>query len=125
MVSSGSIEQLVLFIIYWLAAILAVYRLAYMVTADTGPARIFQRLRWWIHSRYGAESWQYEGATCFFCQSVWYAAPAAIFASQLFPYMRETWFTAIIWSGVLWLSIAGAAQVLHWRVLVWITKVNK
>lgn len=118
-------REFFLFLVYYVLAVLAVYRLAYMLTADTGPARIFEHIRYWVANRYGTSSWQYEGATCFFCQSVWYATPAAIFAILLFPFLRDTWWAAIGWWVILWLAIAGLAQVLHWRVLVWMVKVNQ
>jgi len=99
----------------WLLAVLAVYRLAYLMTVDDGPARIFLRFRQWTVRRFGADHWITEGASCLFCQSVWYAAPAAL----LFPWQGLSMFL------LLWLSIAGACVPLHWLVLVLMVKVNR
>lgn len=98
----------------WLVAIFATYRVAYLMTIDTGPGRIFEKARDWITKKFGAESWQAEGASCFFCQSVWYAAPAALMIQP-----RDLGDFIL-----LWLSIAGAATVLHWWVLERMRRVN-
>lgn len=102
------------FVFNWLLAVLAVYRLAYLMTVDNGPARVFARLRATIERYYKPESWQAEAASCFFCQSVWYAAPAAL---VLHP-------PTVIEFGLYWLSIAGACAILHWWVLALMTRVK-
>jgi hypothetical protein len=97
--------------------VLAVYRLAYLTTTDSGPARVFKRFRLAVYAYYGGDSWQYEGATCVFCQSVWYALPAAI--AVLFG-LHLIWVQLIL----LTLGLAGAVLVLHWLVLTMIRRVE-
>lgn len=52
---------------------LAALRLARLVTAETGPYRLAERLRSWVFARYGLGSWQWEGITCIHCVSFWLA----------------------------------------------------
>lgn len=87
---------------------LASWRLAYLFTIDTGPARIFERIRGIVRSRFGPDSWQFEGATCAFCQSVWYAGVMAVL---LF------WDLPVRQIAALWLAMAGLAALIHWWVL--------
>lgn len=102
----------------WLVLLaLAVYRMAYLTSTDQGPWRIFSRARAWVLARWGPESWQYEGATCLFCQSVWYAALAAL-AYEL---GLEYWPVRLV---ILWLALAGAALIVHWLILTWMAKVQ-
>lgn len=96
---------------------LAVYRLAYLFTTDTGPWLILKRIRQWVHSRYGLSSWQYQGATCVFCQSVWYAALAAL----SYEFGLGLWWVRVL---VIWMGLAGAALLLHWLVLTMIRQVE-
>jgi len=71
---------------------LATWRLAYMVTKETGPYRIFERIRQ-QHPLGGL-------TTCIYCSSVWAAAGLmAVYALG----------GAIV---VQWLAIAGAALML-------------
>lgn len=60
-----------------LIAILATYRLTYMLNSEAGPADIFGRLRTRVGVRYDefsnpvATNWLAEGILCYFCLSVW------------------------------------------------------
>lgn len=93
----------------WLVlCVLASYRLAYLVAIDTGPARIFERLRSWVGIRYGFESWQYEGIRCPICQTVWYSALMLFLVFEIGGFAQ--WI-------VLWLAIACGGLALHWWVL--------
>ena len=101
----------------WLVLLaLAVYRLSYLITTDKGPWLIFDRWRRWIGRRYGINSWQHQGVTCVFCQSVWYALPAALAFDLV-----DLWLVRVL---VVWLALAGAALLLHWLVLTWISRVE-
>lgn len=55
-------------------AILATYRLSHMIVLESGPKRVFERLRSWVREKYGAPSWQFEGINCILCVSFWTAA---------------------------------------------------
>lgn len=52
---------------------LAALRLTRLVTAETGPVRLAERLRTAVYDRYGGASWQFEGITCPHCVSFWVA----------------------------------------------------
>ncbi len=52
---------------------LAALRLARLVTVETGPYRLAERLRSWVAERYGLKSWQFEGICCPHCVSFWFA----------------------------------------------------
>ena len=60
-------------------AVLAVYRIAHMLARENGPADLFARLRTFVASRYGHDSWQADGVTCPLCLSFWisFAIPLA------------------------------------------------
>jgi Protein of unknown function (DUF1360) len=80
-----------------LMAIFAVWRVTHLLAAEDGPGDLFARLR-------GAAG---EGAIgrlldCFYCLSLWIAAPFA-------------WLLAVSWrDGVLtWLALSGAAVLLE------------
>ena len=57
---------------------LAALRLARLVTVETGPYRLAERLRGWVFARYGLQSWQWEGITCIHCVSFWLAIGLAV-----------------------------------------------
>jgi hypothetical protein len=96
------------YLLQWFVSVLTVYRLAYLMTLDTGPFAIFHKIREAVINKYGVDSWQAEGAGCPLCQSVWYAFIAAC----LFPWMGLQWFL------LTWGSVAGAALIIHWRVYI-------
>lgn len=105
---SDQAGQLTAFILRWVLSVLAAYRVAYLFTLDTGPFAIFARIREWVLRRWGGESWQYDGATCPLCQSVWYTFIAALF----FPWRGFDWFV------LTWLSMAAACLIIHIRVYI-------
>lgn len=103
--------------VWYLIAALAVYRLAYLTAVDTGPARIFLRWRTWVMNRYGGGSWQFEGVTCVFCQSVWYSLPVAL----VFEFGLHLWVVRV---ALLMLGLSGAAVITHWLVVVMMNKID-
>jgi hypothetical protein len=104
-------------LLLWFLSVLASYRLAYLLTIDNGPGYIFLNWREIIKRKYGENSWQYEGASCAICQSVWYAFIFSVYLAYLLG--------AIELQPLLWLSIAGACVVLHWAVLALIALVRR
>jgi len=82
--------------------VLAVYRLARLVSQENGPANIFFNIREMVYQKWGFDSWQGEGIKCILCQSVWYAAPAAIIFSN-----------NVVDGIIVWLAISGGATILH------------
>jgi hypothetical protein len=81
----------------WLSfilAVLAVYRIAFMLAREDGPFDIFATIR----GKVGQETWYGRGLHCVLCMSFWIALPAAIIIN--FP-----WFIG-------WLGIAGGVLVL-------------
>lgn len=60
-------------------ALLATYRLTFMLNSEAGPANIFTRFRTRIGVTYDsysnpvANNWFAEGVLCYFCLSVWIA----------------------------------------------------
>lgn len=58
-------------------SILALYRLARMLSREDGPAYAFLLARGWVARRYGDRSWQFEGVNCPLCLGFWLAWPIA------------------------------------------------
>lgn len=58
-----------IFFLFFIAA-LATYRLALMFSKESGPGRIFQKLRRQPPPKSSAR----EGLSCPFCMSIWFAA---------------------------------------------------
>lgn len=98
----------------WLMVVLMTYRVAYFTTIDNGPLHIMKRFRERIANRYGVGSWMEEGASCLFCQSVWFALPAALI---LHPGSLGNF---LIDAG----SIAGGCVIIHWMVLALMARVQ-
>lgn len=82
-------------------AVFATYRLATDLAWMDGPGGLYARLRGWVMTGTGADSWLREGIGCPICWSFWLALPAAVAAGS--------WGWAII---LYWLGIAGAAAFL-------------
>lgn len=85
--------------------VLAVYRLAYMTSTDTGPFAVFDKLRLFalrFVKDADRQAWIIEGVHCPMCHSVWYSALAAI---AMRPPTVEMFIT-------YWLGIAGGVLVL-------------
>lgn len=67
-----------------LLAILATYRITFLLHNERGPADVFTRFRTRIGVKYDQHSnpygtnWLAEGVLCFFCLSVWVAFGAAL-----------------------------------------------
>lgn len=89
----------------WLAFLLgaiATYRLSLMTSLESGPGRIFRKLR----NLPEPKSATREGLSCFFCTSIYHAIPITAFL-----WWRgyvEPWDT-----GLYWLALSGAAIILH------------
>lgn len=84
-----------------LFAVLAAWRLARMVVLETGPAAIFERMRFEIAKRVTPGGWIDEGMGCILCVSFWTALFVAILLGD-FAHLLINWF-----------GIAGGAAVLH------------
>lgn len=78
-------------------AVLAVWRLTHLLAAEDGPADIVVRFR-----RLLGNSLAGRMMDCFYCLSVWIAAPAAVFITR----KPLEWF-------MNWLAISGAACLLE------------
>lgn len=83
----------------FVAAGLAVYRIARLVTQEDGPFDVFSALR----DRVGQANWVGRGLHCVLCASFWLALPAAL----LLPWAG--WRELVL----LWLGLAGAAVVIY------------
>lgn len=90
-------------LLHFIAAALATYRAARMVTQEDGPADAFAELR----ARAGQATWIGRGLHCFLCTSFWAALPIA----WLLP-VRSGRERLLAWGG-----LAGAA-VLLWKYLI-------
>lgn len=83
---------------YWLViGILAVWRITHLFNAEDGPWDLLVRLRRWV----GAGFWG-SLLDCFYCLSLWMAAPFAFF-------LGEGWKERIL----LWLALSGGASLLE------------
>lgn len=63
---------------------LAVYRLALMLSSDTGPYAMFSKLRSWLKKEAKdspalRKSKLQEGVSCIRCSSVWLSAPLGVY----------------------------------------------
>lgn len=83
---------------YWLIlGILAVWRVTHLFNAEDGPGNIFVRLRHAV-----GEGFFGSLLDCFFCLSLWVAAPIAV-------WLAEGWKERVL----LWLALSGAAIVMQ------------
>lgn len=83
---------------YWLVlAILAVWRVAHLLNAEDGPWELLAKLR--FLAGYGL--WG-KLLDCFYCLSLWIAAPVAYF-------LGERWGERLL----LWLAISGGACLIE------------
>jgi hypothetical protein len=81
---------------------LVTFRLALMFSSESGPGRIFKKLR---HAA-PAKSATREGLECLHCESIWWSAPVTAF----FWWQGKigAWFTPLYW-----LAFSALAIVLH------------
>jgi len=83
---------------YWLVVgSLAVWRVSYLLTAENGPWDIFARMR-----RLGSGGFWQSLTGCFYCLSLWIAAPFAFL-------LGTRWKERVL----LWLAFSGAAILLE------------
>lgn len=88
---------------FYLLAMLAVYRLARMIVLEEGPFSVFS---WLQHKTEKQSNWIERGLACPLCLSWWIALLAALFfLPASFPEFLLTWF-----------GIAGGAVVFYQRV---------
>ena len=78
-------------------AALATWRLTHLVAEEDGPFDVVVRLRTWL-----GESQAGRAMDCFYCSSLWLAAPMALLVSGDF----QDW-------AVSWLALSGAACLLE------------
>lgn len=83
----------------FVVAILAVYRLSFLIAREDGPFDLFARLR----ARVGQGTWVGRGLHCVLCVSFWLALAAAL-ALRLATYTE----TLLAWQG-----IAGGVLFIH------------
>jgi hypothetical protein len=81
----------------FVCAILATWRVTHLLTAEDGPADFVLRIR----ERLG-DSIAGRAMDCFYCLSIWIAAPLALFVST----------SPITWL-ITWLALSGAACLLE------------
>jgi hypothetical protein len=83
---------------YWLIlAVLAVWRVTHLLNAEDGPWDVIFRLRRWAGTGFWASLMD-----CFYCLSLWIAAPTAYLVG-----------TSWMERGLLWPAISGAAILLE------------
>lgn len=80
-----------------LLAILASYRIAYLISTEDGPFDLATKLRGFVYARFGEDSWQFRGIDCPLCVSFWVAL-----AMQWMPRRIQSW-----------LGVAGGVLVVH------------
>lgn len=83
---------------YWLVlGILAVWRITHLLQAEEGPGKLLRRWREGLAPGFAGTL-----VGCFYCLSVWVAAPAAV-------WLGETWKERLL----LWPALSGAAILLE------------
>ncbi|HTV03906.1 MAG TPA: DUF1360 domain-containing protein [Acidobacteriaceae bacterium] len=78
-------------------AVLAVWRVTHLMNAEDGPLRIFDRVRGWLRRIALGELMD-----CFYCLSLWTAAPFAL-------WLGSDWLER----GALWLALSAAAILMN------------
>lgn len=86
----------------FLAAVLATYRLSLMVSKESGPMRVFRKLRNIPPPKSSAR----EGLSCPLCTSVWFSAAVTGYLGWLGTFPLPEW---PLW----WLAFSGGAVLLH------------
>lgn len=95
---------------------LATFRLAILISIDTGPSKIFSRFRSFL-KREAKEhpalrkSDVHHGVDCLRCSSIWVALPVALFA-----YFRESapdWLRISGDTFLIWLSLSAMSILWH------------
>ena len=81
----------------FVVGVLATWRVTHLLVAEDGPADVVVRLR-----RRAGDSWIGEAMDCFYCLSVWTAAPVAAAVARN---RREALLT--------WLALSGATCLLE------------
>lgn len=81
---------------------LATYRLALMFSKESGPGRVFRKLR---NAPPPRSSWR-EGLSCIFCESVWFALASTLSLCFMGKVSWEMWW---LW----WLAGSAVAVVLN------------
>ena len=79
--------------------ILATFRLTLLLVEEQGPLDVFARLRWWAAAR---SSFLGSLLDCFWCTSVWVAAPIAVCVISRW----QEW-------PIAWLALSGGAVALY------------
>ncbi len=92
--------------LYVLLAILAVYRVAYLITSEDGPYELATRFR----ALLGQRNWVGRGFHCVLCVSFWLALIPTLYLERLWALPAADVF-------LLWLGIAGG--------VVFVTKVAR
>ena len=89
-------------------AAFATYRLARMITRESGAFDLFINLRTFVFNRFG-NGWVNEGINCFHCVAFWIALLIVALLLPLAMIPLNVWF--ILW----WFGVAGAASFL-WEI---------
>lgn len=84
-----------------LVAVLATWRVSHLVVAEDGPWDVVVRVRRWAGSGVLGRLMD-----CFYCASLWIAAPCALIVA------RELWAWLVVWL-VVWLAVSGGACLLE------------
>ena len=79
------------------AGALCVWRVTHLFNAEDGPGRVLVRLR-----RRAGDGWLGQLLDCFYCMSLWVAAPASLL-------IGSGWTERLL----LWLALSGAACLLE------------
>ena len=100
--------------LFWfMLATCAAYRVAYMISMESGPFRSMETARGWVFTRFPPvkdasgiliESWQWEGINCPLCVSFWLSIPFAALAH---------WGGFIGQLVLVWLGMAGLILIIH------------
>lgn len=99
-----------------LIAGLAAFRLALLLSEDTGPAKIFQKLRSFLRREAKEhpairKTDLHRGIACLRCSSVWVAAPVAAYVLQ-----RDKLKAGIVIAGDIFLwTMAVSAMAILWN----------
>lgn len=89
---------------YLVLGILATHRVSLMISSESGPARIFRKIRKLPPPKSATK----EGLSCQLCVSIWIAALVALFYWRVGLFDWKFWF---LW----WLGMSSGAILCHMK----------
>jgi hypothetical protein len=90
------------FLLVLLLSAFATFRLSIMFAKETGPCRMFERIR----ARFDSSGCWHKGISCVLCETVWWSGIITLWllVSGFLPWQL---------TGVFWLGVSGIAVIIN------------